>query len=114
MIEPPPAQSGSSSGTASFSIRVSRASCARMPATLGWPPTWERILSTSSTKTSPEAARRSSMSTGTLGPSCSRARSSRRPSTTSPGLPRSASSPSTLAWMRTTAERAASVGSDAR
>ena len=111
---PPPAQAGRVSGTASFSISVSSASCARMPETFGWPLMWERILSTSSTKTSPEAARRSSMSTGAVGPSCSRARSRRRPSTASPGRPRSASSPRTLAWMRTTAERAVSTGSDAR
>ena len=63
---PPPAQSGSANGTASFSISVSSASCARMPATFGWPPTWLRILSTSSTNTRPCVACSSSSLDGRL------------------------------------------------
>ena len=43
-------------GTDSFSIRVRRASWARMPATFATPPTWLRILSTSSTNTRPWVA----------------------------------------------------------
>ena len=82
-----PPRPGRASGTASFSISVSSASCARMPATFGCPPTCERILSTSSTKTRPEAARREQHVDRALGPSCSRARSSSRPSTASPGRP---------------------------
>ena len=60
----PPAQSGSVKGTDSFSMRVRRASWARMPATLAWPPTWLRILSTSSTKTRPWVACSMRRSTG--------------------------------------------------
>ena len=49
----PPAQTGSTNGKASFSITVSRASWARMPAVWFWPPMWVRILSISSTNTRP-------------------------------------------------------------
>ena len=91
-------------------MRVRSASWARMPATLGWPPTWLRILSTSSTNTRPWVACSTRRSTGAFGPSCSRARSIRRRRSFSPGCPCSASSPSTFAWMRTTVERRARAG----